>query len=137
MQLCYSNVTSQYSIWSLCYDIMPSHLTILLLQSADLSLYLGDRLLHFAILLLYSCILPFRHWEKPFCCCDLSFSLRVSLWCFVKVTCSSALHSETSFGQDRLFPANVIIMLINFLSVALSWLETWRLFVKERCIFNY
>ena len=136
MQLCYSNVTSQYSIWSLCYDIMPSHLTILLLRSADLSLYLGDRLLHFAILLLYSCILPFRHWEKPFCCCDLSFSLRVSLWCFVKVTCSSALHSETSFGQDRLFPANVIIMLINFLSVALSWLETWRLFVKERCIFN-
>ena len=38
----------------------------------------------------------------------------VSLWCFVKVTCSSAWHSETSFGQDKLFPAKIIIMLICF-----------------------
>ena len=53
MQLCYSNVTSQYSIWSLCYDIMPSHLTILLLQSADLSLYLGDRLFCYCILVIF------------------------------------------------------------------------------------
>ena len=45
---------------------MPSHLTILLLQSADLSLYLGDRLLHFAILLLYSSILPFDTGKSRF-----------------------------------------------------------------------
>ena len=61
MLLCYSNVTSQYAIWSSCYDIMLSHLTILLLQCADLSLYLGVRLLYFAILPLHFSILPFRH----------------------------------------------------------------------------
>ena len=32
----------------------------------------------------------------------------VSLWCSVKVTCSSAWHSETSFGQDKLFPAKIV-----------------------------
>ena len=45
-----------------------------LLQCADLSLYLGVRLLYFAILPLHFSILPFRHWEKQFCCYDLSFS---------------------------------------------------------------
>ena len=53
---------------------MLSHLTILLLQRADLSLYLGVRLLYFAILPLHSSILQFRHREKQFCCCDLSLS---------------------------------------------------------------
>ena len=61
------------AIWSLCYDIMLSHLTILLLQCANLSLYLGVWLLYFAILPLHSSVLQFRHWEK-FCCCDLSLS---------------------------------------------------------------
>ena len=56
------------------------------------------------------------------------FIAGISLWCFVKVTCSSAWHSETSLGQDKLFPAKIIIILIYFLSVALSWLETRRLF---------
>ena len=45
-----------------------------LLQCADLSLYLGVRLLYFAILPLHFSILQFRHWEKQFCCYDLSFS---------------------------------------------------------------
>ena len=53
---------------------MLSHLIILLLQRADLSLYLGVRLLYFAILPLHSSILQFRHREKQFCCCDLSLS---------------------------------------------------------------
>ena len=48
----------------------------LLLQCADLSLYLGVRLLYFAILPLHSSVLQFRHWEKQLCCCDLSFSWR-------------------------------------------------------------
>ena len=45
-----------------------------LLPCADLSLYLGVRLLYFAILPLYFSILQFRHWEKQFCCYDLPFS---------------------------------------------------------------
>ena len=45
---------------------MLSHLTILLLQCADLSLYLGVRLLYFAILPLHSSVLQFRHWEKHY-----------------------------------------------------------------------
>ena len=68
------DMTSQYAIWSLCYDIMLSHLTTFLLQCADLSLYLGVPVLYFAILPLHFSILQFRHWEKQFCYYDLSFS---------------------------------------------------------------
>ena len=113
-----------------CYDIMLSHLTILLLQCADLSLYLGVRLLYFAIFAIafwYSSILTLGIavlllWFVIFIAC-------VSLLCFVKVTCSSAWHSETSFGQDKLFPAKIIIMLICFrvLKNLRNWFQpyTW------------
>ena len=123
----------QYAIWSLCYDIILSQLIILLLQCPDLSLFLDVRLLYFAVLPLHSSILQFRHWVLLLW--FVIFIACVSSWCFDKVTCSSAWHSETSFRQDNLFPARIIIMLIYFRSVALSWLETWRLFVTERWIY--
>ena len=67
---------------------MLSHLTILLLQRADLSLYLGVRLLYFAILPLHSSILQFRHREKQFCCCDCHFhSMR-----FIMVFCQGNIR---------------------------------------------
>ena len=75
MTLRYAIVLFQCDVL-ICYLVlvMLSHLTILLLQCVDLSLYLGVRLLYFAILPLHSSILQFRHWDKQFCCCDLSFS---------------------------------------------------------------
>ena len=97
-------------VMTLCY-----HIWLFLLQCADLSLYLGVRPLYFAIFAIafwYSSISTLGIavlllWFVIFIAC-------VSLWCFVKVTCSSAWHSETSFGQDKLFPAKIIIMLICF-----------------------
>ena len=125
-----------YAIWSLCYDIMLSHLTILLLcWFVTIPWRSAIILCYFAIVFQYSSVSALGKavllsWFVIFIAC-------VSLWCFVKVTCSSAWHSKTSFGQDKLFPAKIVIMSISFLSVALSWLETWRLFVKERWIYNY
>ena len=131
MQLCYSNVTSSYANWSLCYDIMLSHLTILLLQCADLSLYLGVRLLYFAILPLHSSVLQFRHWEKQLCCCDLSFSWRAFQYSVLS-RYRAVRHDTQKRLSDKInyFPPKYniiyIYILIYFLSVALSWLAVPR-----------
>ena len=117
-------MTLCYHIWLLCfYNVLICHCTL------AFGCY---------TLLFCHCILVFFNFDIG----NSSFSVvichfhSVRLWCFFKVTCSSAWHSETSFGQDKLFPAKIVIMSISFLSVALSWLETWRLFVKEWWIYN-
>ena len=115
-------ITFDYFAFAMCWFVtVPWRSAIILCYFAVAFSYSSISTLGKAVLLL---------WFVIFMAC-------ISLWCFVKVTCSLAWHSEMSLGQDKLFSAKIIIILIYFLSVALSWLETWRLFVRERWIYNY
>ena len=92
-------ITFDYFAFAMCWFVtVPWLSAITLCYFAIAFWYSSISTLGIAVLLL---------WFVIFIAC-------VSLWCFVKVTCSSAWHSETSFGQDKLFPAKIIIMLICF-----------------------
>ena len=107
-------ITFDYFAFAMCWFVTVTwRSTIILWYFAIAFWYSSISTLEIAVLLL---------WFVIFIEC-------VSLWCFVKVTCSSAWHSETSFGQDKLFPAKIIIMLICFrvLENLRNWFQpyTW------------
>ena len=106
-------------------------------------------LLCFCNVLICHSTLAFGYYTLQFCHCILVFfNFDIGTSSFAVVIChfhgvrfiiafcqgnmqfSMTLRNE--FRAREIISAKIIIMLICFLSVALSWLETWRLFVKDK-----